>query len=52
MWEVILKALVKELETNPDRILDLVEEIIELLKSHPEAITPLVKLITERSNVK
>jgi flagellar biosynthesis/type III secretory pathway protein FliH len=42
MWEVILKALVKELETNPDRILDLVEEIIELLKSHPEAITPLV----------
>lgn len=45
MWQLILNALIKELENNPDRILSIIEEIIGLLKANPAAVSELIKLI-------
>lgn len=49
MWNIIIQALLKELESNPDRVFSLLEEIIELLKSHPEALTSLIKTLTNKA---
>lgn len=45
MWTIILNALVKEIETNPSRVFDLLENILNLLQKHPEAVTAVVKML-------
>lgn len=42
MWQTILTALLKELQTNPDRVLAIVEQLVALLKANPELVTALV----------
>jgi len=42
MWSAILGAVVKELETNPDRVIGILERILDLAKAHPELVQALV----------
>ena len=48
MWQIILNALIKEVENNPGRIISLVESIVGLLKEHP----PLVSALASRLSIK
>jgi hypothetical protein len=43
MWQVILDALMREVQAHPERILNLVEQIVALLNKHPEAVAALIK---------
>jgi hypothetical protein len=36
MWQKILDALLTELSTNPDKVLSLLQSIVDLCKAHPE----------------
>lgn len=48
MWDIILKALLKELESNPDRVLTIIEEVLQILKSNPTAVTTLVSILQKQ----
>jgi hypothetical protein len=49
MNELILKALLHEMEANPDRILDMIGKVLDLLKAHPELIQALVHLLERKA---
>lgn len=43
MWQVILQALIKELETDPSRVFTILESIISLFKANPNALAEAAK---------
>lgn len=49
MWTIILNALIKQLETNPDRVFSLIENIISLFQKHPEAVAAVVSMAKPKS---
>jgi hypothetical protein len=50
MWQIILNAILKEIQSNPDRVLTLIEEIVGILKSNPTAVNVLVHMIGNQGN--
>ena len=48
MWTIILNAIIKEIETNPDRFFSLLEKIVDLFSKHPEAVTAAISMIKEK----
>jgi len=49
MWTIILNALLKEVETNPGRVLDIIEQLLELFRSNPDSFKLAVNALVERN---
>ena len=46
MGQILLAALLKELETNPDRVFALLERLLDLLAKHPDLLTAILDRFT------
>lgn len=45
MWKIVIDALLKQLEENPDRVLIIVQDIIGILKTNPEILITIIQLV-------
>lgn len=48
LWEKILNALLHEIENNPERVFDILENIVKLLQDNPDAVKALIPVIAKR----
>ncbi len=42
MWTMILTALIKELESNPDAVFKVIQDLIDLFQKNPLALTTAI----------
>ena len=48
VWTVIINAILKEVETNPSRILDIIEQLLELFRANPDSFKLAINALVER----
>jgi hypothetical protein len=46
MWQAILMALLKQAENNPSAVLNILQQVLDLLKANPDLLASLAKEAT------
>ena len=47
---VFLQAILKIIEANPAKVLDIISTILDLVKAHPDLTKPLLEAVIKQAN--
>lgn len=48
MWQAVINALLEQVQKSPDQAFNLLQDLVAILKAHPEVVSALVKLIPSK----